>query len=305
MTKQIIVITGGNVGIGFECAKNLISSQTNKVHIVLGCRDSARAALGIKNLAALAVGDNTIESKPLDLASFKSTRAFAEDIKASFPNGIHALVLNAGVMATSLRLTEDKRETNMQVNHLSQFLLAQLLLPSLTAGHASRPEEPSTIVFVSSSLHIPGVGKGKGPILTMETVDGAQDFDGMVAYRNSKLTQAIATHVLAASVDSKVITVNAVCPGFIPTTDLKRESGFATRLMMNNILAKASFATTVQEGGLRVYNTVMGENRLKNGIYYMNGEVSESSEESRDPVKQKLWWNWSCEVVGLESLSQK
>lgn len=209
MTKQIIVITGGNVGIGFECAKNLISSQAN-VHIVLGCRDSARAAVGVKNLTALATGDNTVESKPLDLASFKSTRAFAEDIKTSFPNGIHALILNAGVMATTLRLTEDKRETNMQVNHLSQFLLAQLLLPSLTAGHAARPEEPATVVFVSSSLHKPGVGKGKGPILTMETVDGAKDFDGMVAYRNSKLNQALCMYVLAASVDSKVITVNAV-----------------------------------------------------------------------------------------------
>lgn len=209
MTKQIIVITGGNVGIGYECAKNLISSQAN-VHIVLGCRDSSRAAVGVKNLTAFATRDNTVESKPLDLASFKSTRAFAEDIKASFPNGIHALILNAGVMATSLRLTEDKRETNMQVNHLSQFLLAQLLLPSLTAGHAARPDEPSTVVFVSSSLHKPGVGKGKGPILTMETVDGANDFDGMVAYRNSKLNQALCMYVLAASVDSKVITVNAV-----------------------------------------------------------------------------------------------
>ncbi|KAF9151836.1 hypothetical protein BG015_006167 [Linnemannia schmuckeri] len=304
MTKQIIVITGGNVGIGFECAKNLISSQAN-VHIVLGCRDSGRAAVGVKNLTAFAAGNNTVESKPLDLASFKSTRAFAEDIKASFPNGIHTLILNAGVMATSLRLTEDKRETNMQVNHLSQFLLAQLLLPSLAAGHASRPEEPSTLVFVSSSLHKPGVGKGKGPILTMETVDGDKDFDGMIAYRNSKLNQALCMYVLAASVDSKVITVNAVCPGFIPTTDLKRESGFATRVLMNNVLAKASFATSVEEGGLRVFKTTIGENRLKNGIYYMDGVENESSEESRDPAKQKLWWNWSCEVTGLESLSQK
>ncbi|OAQ30425.1 NAD(P)-binding protein [Linnemannia elongata AG-77] len=304
MTKQIIVITGGNVGIGYECAKNLISSQAN-VHIVLGCRDSSRAAVGVKNLTAFATRDNTVESKPLDLTSFKSTRAFAEDIKASFPNGIHALILNAGVMATSLRLTEDKRETNMQVNHLSQFLLAQLLLPSLTAGHTARPDEPSTVVFVSSSLHKPGVGKGKGPILTMETVDGANDFDGMVAYRNSKLNQALCMYVLAASVDSKVITVNAVCPGFIPTTDLKRESGFATRLLMNNVLAKASFATSVEEGGLRVFKAATGENRLKNGIYYMDGVENESSEESRDPTKQKLWWNWSCEVTGLESLSQK
>ncbi|KAG0218637.1 Retinol dehydrogenase 12 [Mortierella sp. NVP41] len=303
MTKQIIVITGGNVGIGFETAKNFISSQTS-VHIVLGCRDTARAAAGVKSLAALAVGENTIESKPLDLESFKSTRAFAEDIKASFPNGIHALILNAGVMAMSLRLTEDKRETNMQVNHLSQFLLAQLLLDSLKAGHLARPEQPSTIVFVSSSLHIPGTGKGKGPILTMETVDGGNDFDGMVAYRNSKLNQAICMHVLSSTLDSASVTVNAVCPGFVPSTDLKRESGLATRVMMNNVLARASFATTVQDAGLRVFTTVTGEPRLKTGVYYMDGKTSESSEESRDPTKQKQWWNWTCEVTGLQDKCQ-
>jgi NAD(P)-dependent dehydrogenase (short-subunit alcohol dehydrogenase family) len=116
-------------------------------------------------------------------------------------------------MVQSRKLTEDGYETNMQVNHLSQFLLTQLLLPSLRAGHKTWPEEPSCVVFVSSSLHKPGVGRGKGPERTMENVDGSVEFDGMLMYRNSKLCQAMCMHVLSTTLaDDQGVTVNAVKP---------------------------------------------------------------------------------------------
>ncbi|KAF9103006.1 hypothetical protein BGX27_010782 [Mortierella sp. AM989] len=304
MAKNVIVMTGGNVGIGFECAKLILASLPN-VHLILGCRNPQRGDQGVKNLEPFAAAGNIVEYRPLELASFASVRHFAEEINSSFPDGIHTLILNAGLMTFSRRLTEDKFETNMQVNHLSQFLLTQLLLPSLRKGHQTRPEEPSCVVFVSSSLHKAGVGRGKGPELTIENIDGSVEFDGMVIYRNSKLCQAICMHVLAASFkDDNAITVNAVCPGFIPTTDLKRDSGFATRMMMDNVLSRISAASTVQEGGARVFKAMTEEGRTSNGAYFSKDGSSESSEESRDPAKQEFWWNWSCKAVGLENLSQ-
>lgn len=298
-------MTGGNVGIGFECAKLILSTLSN-VHLILGCRDPQRAAQGVKNLEPSVAEGNEVEHRPLDLASFASVRRFAEDITSSFPNGIHTLILNAGLMVQSRKLTEDGYETNMQVNHLSQFLLTQLLLPSLRAGHKTWPEEePSCVVFVSSSLHKPGVGRGKGPELTMENVDGSVEFDGMLMYRNSKLCQAMCMHVLSTTlVDDQGVTVNAVCPGFIPTTDLKRDAGLATRIMMDNVLSRISAASTVQEGGSRVFKAMTGVSRTKNGAYFIKDEVDESSEESRDPAKQKVWWNWTCRTMGLETLLQ-
>ncbi|KAF8928789.1 hypothetical protein EDD21DRAFT_418001 [Dissophora ornata] len=302
--RRVIVMTGGNVGIGFECAKLILESLSN-THLILGCRNPQRGDQGVQNLQPFAAEGNTVEHRPLDLASLKSVRRFADDIISSFPYGIHTLILNAGLMVFTRQLTEDNHETNMQVNHLSQFLLTQLLLPSLRAGHKTWPEEPSCIVFVSSSLHKPGVGRGRGPELTIENVDGSVDFDGMLIYRNTKLCQAICMHVMASSLkDEDAITVNAVCPGFIPTTDLKRDSGFATRMLMDNVLSRISAASTVEEGGARVFSAFTGESRLKNGAYYTKDGEGESSEESRDPAKQKFWWNWTCQAVGLENLSQ-
>ncbi|KAG0369395.1 hypothetical protein BC939DRAFT_499970 [Gamsiella multidivaricata] len=302
--KKVIIMTGGNVGIGFECSKLILSSLDN-VHLILGCRNPQRGAKGVKSLESFVTNSNTVEYRPLDLASFASVRRFANDIISSFPHGIHTLILNAGLMAFTRQLTEDNHEMNMQVNHLSQFLLTQLLLPSLRTGSKTWPEEPSCVVFVSSTLHKPGVGRGKGPYLIFENVDGSREFEGMMIYRNSKLCQTICMHVLAASLkDDNAITVNAVCPGFIPTTDLKRDSGLATRILMDNVISRISAASTVQEGGARVFNAMNGEGRTKNGAYLTKDGDNESSEESRDPEKQKFWWNWTCKSVGLDNLSQ-
>ncbi|KAF9333756.1 hypothetical protein BG006_003204 [Podila minutissima] len=296
-TKKVYVMTGGNIGIGFECAK-LIVAQPN-VHLILGCRDTQRGAAGVKNLEPFLANGSTVEHKPLDLATFASVRKFATELAESQPQGIHTLILNAGLMVFSRRMTVDNFETNLQVNHLSQFLLVQLLLPLLRKGHATWPEEPSCITFVSSSLHQPGTGRGKGPELTIENIDGSKEFDGMVMYRNSKLCQLLCMFTLAASLENdEAINVNAVCPGFIPTTDLKRDSGLATRVMMDNVLSRISAASTVTEGGERVFKAFT-EGRAKNGGYFSKGEESQSSDESHDAEKQQFWWKWSSDVVGL------
>ncbi|KAF9580953.1 hypothetical protein BGW38_002204 [Lunasporangiospora selenospora] len=304
---KVYVITGGNIGIGFQLARNILTSQTH-ARVVLGCRDKTRADNGVKSLQEFIdpATNNAVEHRPLDLASLKSVHAFADDLTKSFPDGIHTLVLNAGLMVHSRTMTEDNYEMNMQVNHLSQFLLTQLLLPLLRVGSEKTPGgEASVVCFISSTLHKPGTGRGKGPELTIENIDGSVEFEGMLIYRNTKLCQAICMHALAATLkDDRSVNVNAVCPGFVPTTDLKRDSGLATRLLMNNVLSKISAATTVEVAGTRVYHAISGENRAKNGIYFSEDAVSESSEESRDPEKQKIWWNWTCKSTGYENLCQ-
>ncbi|KAG0349003.1 hypothetical protein BG004_002861 [Podila humilis] len=297
-TKKVFVMTGGNIGIGFECAK-LIVAQPN-VHLVLGCRDTARGAAGVKNIEPFLAENSSVEYKDLDLASFGSVRKFATELDESFAQGIQVLILNAGLMVMSRRMTVDHFEMNLQVNHLSHFLLVQLLLPLLRKGQINSAQgEPSCVTFVSSSLHEAGVGRGKGPELTVENIDGSQEFDGMLMYRNSKLAQLLCMRVLAAELESdEAINVNAVCPGFIPTTDLKRDNGFATRMMMDNVLSRISAASTVVEGGERVFKACTTDGH-KNGGYFSLGEPSQSSAESHDAEKQQQWWKWSSSAVGL------
>ncbi|KAG0317238.1 hypothetical protein BG000_004600, partial [Podila horticola] len=77
-TKKVYVMTGGNIGVGFECAK-LIVAQPN-VHLILGCRDTQRGATGVKNLEPFLANGSTVEHKSLDLATFASVRKFAAEL---------------------------------------------------------------------------------------------------------------------------------------------------------------------------------------------------------------------------------
>lgn len=83
----------------------------------------------------------------LDLASFKSVRAFAAAFKKKgLP--LHVLVNNAGVMQHARLLTEDGNEMTLQANYLGHWLLTNLLMPALKAANGG-----ARIVNISSSMH--------------------------------------------------------------------------------------------------------------------------------------------------------
>jgi NAD(P)-dependent dehydrogenase (short-subunit alcohol dehydrogenase family) len=80
----------------------------------------------------------------LDLSSFASVRAFAEEAVGDRP--LMAVVHNAGVMGIAPQQTVDGHDLTLQVNHLSVHLLTTLLLPNLklaAEGESSVKQMPS------------------------------------------------------------------------------------------------------------------------------------------------------------------
>lgn len=75
----------------------------------------------------------------LDLSSLKSVEVFAEEIMRDFPQ-IHVLINNAGVSVpvANNEKTQDGFEIHFGVNHLSHFLLTNLLLEKLKESAPSR-----------------------------------------------------------------------------------------------------------------------------------------------------------------------
>ncbi|KAM3467300.1 hypothetical protein NHJ6243_000331 [Beauveria neobassiana] len=79
----------------------------------------------------------TIESWPLDLASYDSVVAFAKRVESLERVDY---ILNAGMCATTFRINESTgHEETIQVNYLSSALLAALLLP-VAKGQACRTD---------------------------------------------------------------------------------------------------------------------------------------------------------------------
>ena len=86
------IITGGNTGLGFECARAL--AETHDWHVVIACRDAEKGREAVKRLLAQSQCKE-IEAMTLDLASMQSVRNFVRDYAASPRPPLRAIVCNA------------------------------------------------------------------------------------------------------------------------------------------------------------------------------------------------------------------
>ncbi|CAK0898796.1 unnamed protein product [Prorocentrum cordatum] len=112
---QVVIVTGGNQGIGYVTARQL-ASQGAKV--VLACRSKERGER--------AAGEVKAAFMPLELSSQASVRSFASAFLEKYGR-LDILVNNAGVMACPLERTEEGYEMQLATNHLGHFLLTVLL----------------------------------------------------------------------------------------------------------------------------------------------------------------------------------
>lgn len=88
---------GGNQGIGFETAKNLLSSSA-AYHVILGSRKLGNGEEAVKKLQAGPGVKGTVSTIALDVTDDKSVDAAAEKIAAQYGR-LDILVNNAGIVS--------------------------------------------------------------------------------------------------------------------------------------------------------------------------------------------------------------
>ena len=202
---KLVVVTGANTGIGRETAKGLAARGAR---VVLACRNVEK---GQEVVAEIEKDGGSAEVMMLDLQSFGSVRKFAATLAAKYPK-LDILVNNAGVAFQPKQMTEDGQEQVMQVNHLSPFLLTNLLLDMLNAAGKAR------VINLSSLAHT----WAKEGIQWDDLSWQQKPFDSWKAYAQSKLANVFFTRELARRQGSKSgVTVYAVHPGAVDS-DLGR-----------------------------------------------------------------------------------
>ena len=134
MRDKVVVITGATSGIGEVAADRLAQKGAR---IVFVARDRERGEATRRHLRAVAAhADHTVHYA--DLSRLADMKRVAEEIAASEPQ-IDVLINNAGAMFTHRQVTEDGFERTFALNHLSYFVVTNLLLERLRAngGRAS------------------------------------------------------------------------------------------------------------------------------------------------------------------------
>jgi len=166
---RVAVVTGANIGLGYETA---LSLAQKKMTVVLACRNMEKAKAAKTKITTIVPYAN-IDILAIDLSKLASVRDFAAAYLAKYDR-LDILINNAGVMMPPFTLTEDGFELQMAANYFGHFLLTGLLLDTIIATPKSR------IVSLSSLAH-------KNGNINFNDLQSEQHYVPMKAYSQSKL----------------------------------------------------------------------------------------------------------------------
>ncbi|XP_030369318.1 retinol dehydrogenase 13 [Scaptodrosophila lebanonensis] len=296
INEQIVIITGGSGGMGFEIAKALAGRGAR---IILACRDlkaGERAAAIIKRelgcrtpLQAGHSGSSPaeryfVEARQLDLRSLRSVHQFAGQIMAEFER-IDVLVNNAGVaFANTQNTTEDGFEPHLQVNYLAGFLLTQLLLPHLKRSEQGR------VVFVSAHAHAAAKIDFDDPL---NVGTWSVKFHARDAFAHSKLAVILATRWLAHELKGTSVTVNCCTPGLVRGTRHLRNSPLMSAICVKVITYPWMWLFMKNAcDGAQCAIRLATDPQLKqvSGEYFNDCEIAPTSEAGQDKeLAKKLY----------------
>ncbi|MFG2341790.1 SDR family NAD(P)-dependent oxidoreductase [Streptomyces yangpuensis] len=197
MTKTAVV-TAGTGGIGLETARGLAAAG---FAVTVVGRDADRGARAVERINAEQPA-HPGRFLSADLASLDQVRTLADAIAAEHAASgepLTVLVNNVGAMFAR-RQHLDGVEASFVVNHLSPYLLTELLLPTLTAG------APSRVVNVTSAA----VGVARRVFDAVEPPGG---YYGFHWYGRAKLANLAYTLDLARRLEGTGVSVFAADPG--------------------------------------------------------------------------------------------
>lgn len=282
ITGKVVIVTGGNAGIGYETAKNMAERGAK---VIMACRSEQRGTTAKDRIVA-ETGNQDVHYRCLDLASFKSVRAFASEILKT-EKRLDILINNAGMYDADNVITEDGLVLGMQVNHFGPFLLTCLLLPLL------KKSQPSRIVNVSSMIH----SRAK---LTLEDLNldeqSAKTFGVNNSYVISKLCNVLMTVELARRLKDTGVTTNSLHPGAVYTEILAN----APIVKTVRPILKPFFKTPWQGAQTTIYLAVSPEVDDVSGQYYSDCHQKRPSPLAKDAELTRKLWEVSEELVKLK-----
>ena len=290
--RLVAMITGGNSGIGYVTASKLAAQG---FHVILASRNQHASAQAIERMR-LGNPDASVESIPLDLASFAAVRHCASAFKAKgYP--LHVLINNAGgsVPGKQASFTVDGFELTLGTNHLGHYLLTNLLLDDI------KRSSPARVITVSSQLHIPGYGGGPPPDFDYGNLKGEKYYNPRIFYKNSKLANMWFAYELQRRLEGSEVTSNAVCPGFVPEAIADRRKGAVERWMYREVLARMPFARSLEQASASYLIAATGSRyESVGGKFIVDGKEIPSSDESYDEEKARRLWDESWKWCGLD-----
>ncbi|KAJ7267271.1 NAD(P)-binding protein [Mycena rebaudengoi] len=278
LSGQVIIVTGGNSGLGKETVRALLKHNA-RVHLASRSRKKAEVAISdiFKSTGKTAI------FLELDLADLSSVKAAAEEF-LSKEKELHVLYNNAGVMLPPLELTtRDGYDLTFGTNVIGHFYLTKLLLPLLTATAATRATA-ARVVNLTSTIRYLAVPDYE----TLTDKPARLRANPIDLYSQSKWAIAVFSAELARRYGNEGIVSMSVNPGNIRTNLSQYSFGLA-------YLATILLMIWPVEWGVlgQLWAGTSAEGELLNGKYIGPwGRIANPKADVNDPQNGDLLWNW-------------
>ncbi|MBN2387311.1 MAG: SDR family oxidoreductase [Anaerolineales bacterium] len=273
---RTILVTGATNGIGLVTARELARLGGQVTLVSRSAKKCARVAGQIQ-----AETGSPVEYIAADLSTLGGSMETAAVFKKRHTR-LHILVNNAGAYYTKRHLTPDGLEMTFALNHMSYFILTNLLLETLKSS------APARVVNVSSRAHM-------NATFDFENLQGEKGYNGWKAYGQSKLANLLFTYELARRLEGTGVTVNALHPGFVATGFARNNGPFYN---LGTWLAGLFFARDPDQGAkTSICLAASPEIEGLSGLYFVDCQPAESSPASHDLEVAKRLWQVSLEIA--------
>lgn len=279
MKNKICIVTGASQGIGKATAAGLARMGAE---VLMISRDHERALLARDEITEQ-TGNKNIHLELADLSSIDSVRELAKRLSWRYP-AVNVLINNHGALFDTYRLSVDGVEMTFALNHLSYFLLTNLLIDNLKRSSGR-------IVNVSAYVHI----NIEHDFLTQPV--SPDTYNPWDAYCQSKLANILFTYALARRLEGTATTVNCLHPGTAQTVALKTAREIYTHLHGPTEFSQPGPLEAAAETSL--YLSTSPKVQGVSGKFFMNCEAVPSSDLSYDMALQEKLWQLSAQLTGL------
>jgi retinol dehydrogenase 12 len=275
---KTVLITGGNSGIGKATVTELVKKGYRVVFIA---RSQQKAAAVKKEIESI-TKEGEVDYIIADLTSTKKVIECVGKFRDRYPQ-LDVLINNAGVCLPERRITVDGFEESFQINHLSHFIMSNLLLDDL-----KRSKDPR-IINVSSA----GYSNGKFDINNLQS---EKRFGSFSTYCNTKLLNILFTFELSDKLKGSGITVNTLHPGVVRTNFAHELKGV---FKVINLLFKPFLMSPAKGAATSVYLASSDEVKNISGKYFVKCKQVETKNNYITKENQKILWAKSIELSGL------
>ncbi len=248
---RLIVITGGNSGIGFAAAKKFANEN---FRIILAVRNKEKGAYAKARILE-SFPDAKIEIMHLDLSDLESVRNFSGELHERHSR-LDVLCNNAGIMWSPRALSKQGYEMHFATNHLGHFLLTGLVTDLLKKSSGSRVITTTSIARFGYSFN------------DLQNYSRGLNYNRYVAYSNSKMMNFLFSHELSKFFENKKCNSMSISvhPG-ISRTKLFISASKSDKSLLRKLLHAASGLIISQPASWGAMPTIRAaiDRRVENG----------------------------------------